>query len=359
MSSGKIRILIVSPVPPAVGGISVSSSRLKDRLVLDGYEVDTYNMQKASIPVGYTVWQFFYILFLPVYILFSKKFDIIHINISSYWRRIYLKLVYKCFKSAKIVVTHHSDVASYINKPFSRHILDVGDKIICVRAGNRALFPEKMQPKIHEIPAFIMPPARDMDDANLPPDILSFLKDAEKNGTPILAFNGLLVFSDNYYDLYGFMDFSKMLVKFKDQGIKVAAIMIVNDLYLDKEKQDFIKKVDDVVKDLDNVRFLRNRHFPFIPILKKSKVIYVRPTKTDGDSLCVREAIALNVPVVTTNAAPRPEEAICYDIRGGIEALCKTVKNVIDNDKYICDGADSKDYYEDIVSVYNSLLDRT
>ena len=54
MSSGKIRILIVSPVPPAVGGISVSSSRLKDRLVLDGYEVDTYNMQKASIPVGYT-----------------------------------------------------------------------------------------------------------------------------------------------------------------------------------------------------------------------------------------------------------------------------------------------------------------
>ena len=88
-------------------------------------------------------------------------------------------------------------------------------------------------------------------------------------------------------------------------------------------------------------------------------MIYVRPTKTDGDSLCVREAIALNVPVVTTNAAPRPEEAICYDIRGGIEALCKTVKNVIDNDKYICDGADSKDYYEDIVSVYNSLLDRT
>ena len=40
MKSGKARILLVSPMPPAMGGISVGSARLRDNLTADGYEVE-------------------------------------------------------------------------------------------------------------------------------------------------------------------------------------------------------------------------------------------------------------------------------------------------------------------------------
>ena len=42
------RILIVSPMPPRIGGVSVSSGRLYDNLKADGYVVEVYNTR----PVG-------------------------------------------------------------------------------------------------------------------------------------------------------------------------------------------------------------------------------------------------------------------------------------------------------------------
>lgn len=42
------KILLVSPFPPKLGGVSVSSERLYDNLINDGYEVIRYNIRFNS-----------------------------------------------------------------------------------------------------------------------------------------------------------------------------------------------------------------------------------------------------------------------------------------------------------------------
>lgn len=44
----------------------------------------------------------------------------------------------------------------------------------------------------------------------------------------------------------------------------------------------------------------------------KRLAIFVRPTYTDGDSISVREALVLRVPVVASDAAYRPEGVLCF-----------------------------------------------
>ncbi len=129
-NSKRHRILIVSPMLPAVGGISVSSSRLRDRLIDDGYEVDTYNLQMKVPGWCHGMWQLINTFWIPFYILFNKKYDIVHLHISCYWRRVYIWLTRWMFGRTKTVVTIHGDLANYINKPLCAAVLSSGDKLI-------------------------------------------------------------------------------------------------------------------------------------------------------------------------------------------------------------------------------------
>ena len=61
------RILIISPMPPLIGGVAISSGRLFDNLKADGYDVDSYNIRPNNkifnSPVG-LVLRFLWIHFI-------------------------------------------------------------------------------------------------------------------------------------------------------------------------------------------------------------------------------------------------------------------------------------------------------
>ena len=56
--------------------------------------------------------------------------------------------------------------------------------------------------------------------------------------------------------------------------------------------------------------------------------MFVRPTFRDGDSISVREALSLGVPVVASNVGARPEGVVLFE-PGDVDGLVKQVMDVI------------------------------
>jgi glycosyltransferase involved in cell wall biosynthesis len=59
--------------------------------------------------------------------------------------------------------------------------------------------------------------------------------------------------------------------------------------------------------------------------LMARSAVFVRPTFRDGDSISVREAVALRVPVVASNVGTRPEGVYLFEA-GSVEGLIEQVE---------------------------------
>ena len=85
-----------------------------------------------------------------------------------------------------------------------------------------------------------------------------------------------------------------------------------------------------------------------MPIFKYARV-YVRPTKTDGDSLSVREALAMGCAVVTSDKAKRPSGALVYHTA---EEFFGMTKDVLLNGAELSNKVKSENFYNQIKEQY-------
>lgn len=70
---------------------------------------------------------------------------------------------------------------------------------------------------------------------------------------------------------------------------------------------------------------------------------FVRPTLRDGDSISVREAISLGVPVVASNVGTRPSETVLFEV-GSVRELVAQIRQVLNGEfqtKAIQSGTDT------------------
>ena len=111
------------------------------------------------------------------------------------------------------------------------------------------------------------------------------------------------------------------------------------------------KFMEDVVGRLNNrehIMLVKSPYFPLIPIYQYTQV-YIRPTKTDGDSLAVREAIQMNCTTIASKSAVRPLDAITYSSNEEFNSLVATAvkKSSINNT------SEQPNYYNQIKDLYN------
>jgi glycosyltransferase involved in cell wall biosynthesis len=79
----------------------------------------------------------------------------------------------------------------------------------------------------------------------------------------------------------------------------------------------------------ESVRFLGDvDHEMCLALIARSNV-FVRPTYQDGDSLCVREAVSLGVPVVASQVGTRPAEVLLFE-PGNVDQLVSQLNCAID-----------------------------
>ena len=162
-----------------------------------------------------------------------------------------------------------------------------------------------------------------------------------------MIFNGAAIVSEKYNDLYGFCDMLDAFDLLEHRG-GYKLLMVQNGVPNNKESEALMKRVKLRIKSKPNIKFVEGEEFELCPLFRYAK-LYVRPTKTDGDSLSIREALAMGCNVVASNVVCRPKGVIVYNDRA---QLADTIEYAM-NQKAI--HYPTKDYYQEIKEVYTQI----
>ena len=86
----------------------------------------------------------------------------------------------------------------------------------------------------------------------------------------------------------------------------------------------------------------------------RSVSVFVRPTICDGDSLSVREALALRVPVVASDTDFRPEGVILFR-RGDVDDLVTALTRALQPPAGSAHAGADGDAFDRLLAVYERL----
>jgi hypothetical protein len=207
------------------------------------------------------------------------------------------------------------------------------DRIILVKRGDLKHIPGPLRLRATEIPAFIPPALTEEKIQNLPSGLKEFL---ERDSFKMLL-NGFIICNDRYHDLYGFMDAIILLGQLRDSGKDVGLILIVLGSKHDRVEREYLVDLKKLIKDnnLENsVLWIESSYMELWPVLTKVDVL-LRPTKSDGDALSIRESLFLKIPVIASNAVPRPAGTVVYKLKSREDLLHKTLLLMDNYEEYV------------------------
>lgn len=328
------RIMLVSPFPPYIGGVSVSAQRLYEHLATEGYEVKRFNTQLKNKRLNLKPLKFLRYFFLPVFLLFHRRYDVIHFHVSKIFPKYYVSLWRPLFaRETKFIITIHGQVRNAYKTKMGYKALKGFDRIICVKKGDRKNMPAELVSRTVEIPAFIPPVIEKEYHANLPLGLERFL--SSENFKMLL--NGFIILNGPYHDLYGFRDAIVLLDKLREREKVADLILIVLGKDNTREAASYLADLKKFISNRkleDHVFWIEESKMELWPLLKRVNVL-LRPTKTDGDALSVRESLFLKVPVITSNAVTRPAGAIVYKLKSPDDFLNKTISLMDNYDNFV------------------------
>jgi glycosyltransferase involved in cell wall biosynthesis len=324
------RILLVSPFPPSLGGVSISVQRLYDFLQKSGYPVSRFNTHFANRTLNRSkALKFIKYLLLPVYLMLNRRFDVIHFHVSGVFPKLYVALWRNFFSSkTKFIITTHGQVSHLLASRLGQYSLSKFDRIICVREGDHDHMPSYLQPRTVEIPAFIPPVISNGSRGFVPPHVENFLlRDTFK-----MLVNGFVIINEKFKDLYGLKDSVLLLEQLLKLGKSTDLIIIVLGYPYSAEAEQYLRSLKEYAAEkklTENICWVENTPMDLWPLLKRVHV-FLRPTKSDGDALSVRESLWLKIPAISSDAVPRPEGTVVYNLDSQKDFLDKAVQ-IIDN----------------------------
>ncbi len=288
-----MRILIVGPIPPPYGGISVYVYRLAHRLTREGHIVRIVDYGRKS--------RFGRLLAL-INILLSRK-DYIHVNCSS--TGIALLLTWSRLSRKTQFTAHGEGIRGWSRRKLKimDRVLRRCDTVMLVGDHLKKLYDDYLSEPLHNIKinsAFIPPPPE--DEAG----ILALYSEATKTFVdqhkPLMIANAYRIeFHDNT-DLYGIDMCIDLVERLKPDYPNIGLLFALADIgdyqYFDGMK----RKVSDAGLN-ENFLFLTGQK-ELWPLFKKADLM-VRPTCVDGFGISIAEALHFGCPAVASDVCAR------------------------------------------------------
>jgi glycosyltransferase involved in cell wall biosynthesis len=301
-----LNILLVSPLPPPMGGNSVHVQRLFALLLESGYSVKVLDYTRDE-----SVHDTAIILALPrglvgkvmaiIHIYKNTaKCAIIHFHVSAMDRfRIFAPFLLALFASQTKIMTIHSgsfvkQMDSVSGRIFLRWLLHYFKRIITV---NQQQFDYLVtigipSHKLKVIPAFIpQKPNRQLVPAN----ILA----AQEYSTLILT-SGYITPLYNYDILIDCIE--------KLDSTRYTFIFA----FYNESNPIYEKHIYQRLSKFDNVIILRNQSPEVFVSIVEVCDIYVRTTITDGDAVAIRESLYFGKTVFATDCVTRPNGCLIF-----------------------------------------------
>jgi glycosyltransferase involved in cell wall biosynthesis len=307
-------IALIGSYPPPYGGIGVHLQRLAERLEQEGVDFVLYNTvsdsqrppRVLSIARRKRAWYLRFCL--------RHRCKIVHLVTVNWLSRLMFGFTAR-WRPAKYVLSIHGksisealNDAGPIRARLTHWLLQRMDAVVACNPDIARECLERVglpRERVYMIPAFIPPdPAH---AAALPEDIRGYVA----THAPLLSAVGWIGKRHAGKDLYGIDMLIDLVARLQRPYPNIGLILCVNGGppdQVDAAVETTRSRVGDhllmVTEPLDDV----SRLF-------QASQLFVRPTNTDGDAVSIREALHLGVPVVTSDAVPRPEPCVLFRTR--------------------------------------------
>ena len=317
-----ISVDIVGPYPPIIGGTASFLSRLVPMLEIHGVSCDVLNTQRGDSKQGLRdrLARLFFFTFLAWKILFSKS-EIVHCHAGNWANLIGNTIVLAIGRlsgKALVLTLHSGGILLKLNKyaRFGKLIFRIPHVITTVTPELCEMVSKFGNKNVYFVPNGLtyLPNAEEMNQP-IPEQTAHFMKNHE----PCIVTVGAME------PIYGIdvliLAMPQLLATFPNLGLVVIAYK-----YADKQYQAKIANLLDSL-NLNNYVFFPDS-LPSVPAVVKGADVFVRSTIADGDSIAVREALALEVPVVVSNVGYRPEGTLQFNSGDHLHLAAK-IKDVL------------------------------
>ena len=316
-----MKLVQLGPYPPPHGGVQSNLVAIRRYLEQRGLTSGVINLtrhraqEKDEVYYPRTPLQ-------VLQLLFRGRYDVIHLHVGGdlTLRLILLGLVCTLVPGARTVITFHSGGYPGSRKGKRTHSLSLAalmfrraDRLIAVNLEIVDFFRRLQVPETHI--SLIAPhalPSLDARHESLPRELEQFYHDH----TPVLATVGLL---EPEYDLPLQLEAMAAL----RERFPRAGLVIIGSGSTEIALRQRIKKMglDDRVLLCGDVP-----HTATLRAISRARIL-LRTTHYDGDSVAVREALHLGIPVIATDNGMRPPGVVLMPARD-LQALLNAVVKV-------------------------------
>lgn len=317
-----MKIIHISALPPPVGGKAIFLQRLKYYTdLLSKKEVSYIDVSGIGVKEKEQKGiQCISKIGIVPYLFKEKPAHIVFHSNSTFCLMLNQLFIRK---HRFIYFAHGESILKEKNRKGWRHkVLSKAECIVClndsVYSEVKQIFPETT---IKEIPIFILP--NDIQPLNEPS-----LKQLRKRVDFVFsAYANSLVLHEGV-SLYGVDMLIEALYELRNDGYNCGIILLISDASDQKTMHSIKMRIGEL--NLTDYLTILDHPIDEACRLYFSTDAYLRPTNTDGDAFSIHEALYLGVPVLTSDAVPRPEGCLIFRNRD-VEHFAKRMKFLIDN----------------------------
>ncbi|MEM7082640.1 MAG: glycosyltransferase [Pseudomonadota bacterium] len=343
-----MQLLLIGPLPPPKGGVSVHLARLSALLERGGITIDLID----ESPVRKAV---FNLRSLNVFGYFRRFFraEIVHIHSSVDLFRVTNALTALLLRRPFLISLHSWRARGAVSRGIHRWIFRRAQVVICVSS---AIADAVESDKTVIRPAFL-PPVPEHEPA-LPSALQDWLGHQRSQGRKVIASNAYQLDEFEGVDLYGLDLCIEMMRTLVDASqLEVALVFNVASLAKGRDRFERYQKAIVDFELGDRIRLTCDEDLSFVRLIENTDCS-VRATNTDGDALSVREALSLGKPVVASDAAARPAGTRLFTSRNS-QSLANAVKDVlmsVSNDNgWVAQEGDHADFYMNLYAAASEL----
>lgn len=355
-----MKVVIIGPAPPPMGGISIHIKRIMHHLEKRGIECVLYNESETVVAESGIIPIRNYKKFLLNLLLIRG--DLFHVHSTHLHLR--MLLGFYALLGKKIMMTVHGDslmkqleCSKGLEGFLLRWSLQRVDRIVCVNAAHagRLVAMGIQEKRVYTIPAYIKPVERHEDATAIPPHVQNFISSAGF----LISANGSVRLEQGK-DLYGIDQLLWLTRELAETRSDVRVLFCVLGVSVQSEEEfHYYEELKRRIRsDGLEGRFLfyEAENTEFYPILQQSR-LFIRPTLEDGYGVSIAEALQYKVPAIASNVCTRPEGTIEYEAGDAVELLLK-VKEVMHNEHAFRQQLlqiKQRDHLDELLCLYHEL----
>lgn len=335
------RILLIGPSKANIGGVSMHLSRLMAAMG-DNCEFDFIDEgRKREDGV-------FNLRSLNIFTYLKKVFkaDVVHIHSGAFILRFLNVLVCRILLRKFTIVTFHRD--PYIDKYSSvtRFMLSFCNDVIAVSKNGYKFLKTEGKCRYHMQPAYLPPVIE--DEPPVDDELRAWIDRARSSLDSVLMVSNasaiVFIHGEEVYGIDMCLEATKSL---RQQGVNCYLIFVIVQCNHQEKLNEYKQYIID--NNLQDYVLLLERPCSFLRLMKESDIV-LRTTNTDGDSISVREALSLGVPIISSDVIERPSGTILFKTRDTQDLVKKIIETI--SNKEVQPFVDKTDYEAFYSSIY-------